>query len=165
MHVVTPSDEISTKPIEIPINVTNLLKPKILNRQEARLMKCKIPDKAKRIEQSIKNNPAYKKCLTCGEFLKATKYKRHMEIHKNKKKFNCDICKQGFNVEENFKLHMAIHSEGDLICPTCGRKFQRFASLKAHLIVHQVDETFVCYECLAEVNSEVLRIFNFYYFF
>ncbi|KAK9746584.1 Zinc finger, C2H2 type [Popillia japonica] len=49
---------------------------------------------------------------------------------------------------------MALHQPGKPSCPLCKREFQRLASLKSHLLMHQVEETFVCRECLAEFEKE-----------
>lgn len=81
-----------------------------------------------------------------------------MQAHRNMKKYKCEYCLESYNVEDNFKLHMAIHAKGQPSCPLCHRKFQRIASLKAHLLIHQVDETFSCKECAAEFEKEVILL-------
>lgn len=100
----------------------------------------------------------YAQCKVCDDVMKISKYKQHMAKHRNQKLFNCEQCMEGFNVEDNLKLHMALHSDGDPQCPVCERKFQRYASLKAHLLVHKVEETFNCYECSAEFEREVCLV-------
>lgn len=96
------------------------------------------------------------KCIICGEILKKMiLYRKHMEMHRNTKKYKCEQCSASYNVEDNLKLHMAMHSKGEPTCPICHRKFQRLASLKAHIIIHEVDEIFTCVECLAEYEKEV----------
>lgn len=82
-------------------------------------------------------------------------YQKHMQEHRNMKKYKCDECSASYNVEDNLKLHKVIHSKGPPVCPLCDRKFQRVASLKSHLILHQVEESFSCIECLAEFEKEV----------
>lgn len=95
------------------------------------------------------------KCLICKTtFAKLTQYRKHVLEHRNAKKFKCEQCNASYNMEDNFKLHMAIHTKGPPCCPLCDRKFQRMASLKAHLIVHQVDETIACIKCMTEFEKE-----------
>lgn len=95
------------------------------------------------------------KCLICKTtFEKVSLYRKHVLEHRNAKKFKCAECSASYNIEDNYKLHMAIHSKGPPCCPLCDRKFQRHASLKAHLIVHEVDETIACIKCLAEFDRE-----------
>lgn len=96
------------------------------------------------------------KCDTCDkQFDKVSVYKKHLLIHRNVKKFKCEQCFESYNIEDNYKLHMALHQQGKPSCPLCKRQFQRLASLKSHLLMHQVEETFVCKECLAEFDKEV----------
>lgn len=95
-------------------------------------------------------------CDTCNkEFDKVSSYKKHLLIHRNVKKFKCEHCFESYNIEDNYKLHMALHGQNQPTCPLCKRQFQRLASLKSHLMMHQVEETFVCRECLAEFEKEV----------
>ncbi|GJQ71737.1 hypothetical protein Trydic_g11430 [Trypoxylus dichotomus] len=95
------------------------------------------------------------KCDTCNkEFDKVGAYKKHLLIHRNVKRFKCEHCFESYNIEDNYKLHMALHQQGKPSCPLCKRQFQRLASLKSHLLMHQVEETFVCKECLAEFEKE-----------
>lgn len=111
------------------------------------------PQEPKKKAEESKNS--HLKCSLCKEtFEKTVQYRKHMLEHRNAKKFKCDHCNASYNMEDNFKLHMAIHSKGPPCCPLCERKFQRLASLKAHLIVHQVDEMFSCIKCLAEFEKE-----------
>lgn len=42
---------------------------------------------------------------------------------------------------------MATHNVGEPKCPECGRKFARLASLKAHMLKHELDENLYCAEC------------------
>lgn len=40
-------------------------------------------------------------------------------------------------------------------CPECDKKFSRVASLKAHLMVHERDESIICPECGDEFGVQV----------
>ncbi|KAK5644827.1 hypothetical protein RI129_006127 [Pyrocoelia pectoralis] len=95
------------------------------------------------------------KCQLCDQVLdKMSLYRKHMQMHRDMKKYKCEKCSCSYNVEENLKLHMALHAKSEPTCPICDKKFQRLASLKAHIIVHEVEETFTCIECLAEFDTE-----------
>jgi uncharacterized Zn-finger protein len=52
---------------------------------------------------------------------------------------------------------MAIHNIGEPKCPECGRKFARLASLKAHMLIHEVDENLYCTECDDVFGTKVGR--------
>ncbi|CAH0555594.1 unnamed protein product [Brassicogethes aeneus] len=102
-----------------------------------------------------KTNNVVFKCIKCDEeFNTIGQYRKHMGWHKTERKFKCTKCSSGFNVESNFKIHMAMHGEGRPTCPICNLKFQRSASLKSHLLIHQVEETYFCDECKAEFDKE-----------
>lgn len=103
-----------------------------------------------------KKSSATVKCEICGEeFDRALACRRHMQKHRADRRYNCSHCSESFNMEHNFKLHVATHSRDSLVCPVCQRSFQRVASLKAHIIVHTIDDTYVCSECCEEFNLEV----------
>ncbi|KAK4875525.1 hypothetical protein RN001_011947 [Aquatica leii] len=107
------------------------------------------------VNSSNKDEVGSFKCQRCDLVLdKMSLYRKHMEMHRNTKKFKCDQCSSSYNVEDNLKLHMALHVKNEPTCPICDKKFQRLASLKSHIIVHEVDETFTCLECLSEFDSE-----------
>lgn len=146
-----------------PTLTTNILKPQPQlpqrpqinpKEQEVRYLKSKNIQEVQRQADPRKTKPEFAKCKICNEVLKISKFKKHMEEHRNEKTFNCTQCSEGFNVRENYTLHMALHQEGDLRCPACNRKFHRYASLKGHLAMHQVEETFNCLECQAEFDRE-----------
>lgn len=52
----------------------------------------------------------------------------------------CDQCPQTFNVEFNLTLHKCTHNGEDPTCPVCHKKFSRVASLKAHIMLHEMEE-------------------------
>ena len=41
------------------------------------------------------------------------------------------------------------------VCPECGKKFSRVASLKAHIMLHERDESLICPECGDEFGVQV----------
>lgn len=82
-----------------------------------------------------------------------------MKWHKSQKKFKCVHCKAGYKIERNLDLHVAIvHSDGNLTkCPVCQVTFtsQRSASLKSHMMLHQIEELYTCDKCKSEFDHEV----------
>ncbi|VEN42903.1 unnamed protein product [Callosobruchus maculatus] len=98
------------------------------------------------------------KCIQCPEtFNSQAKYDKHLLRHKFKKKYSCTECSAAFSVENNLKIHLVVvHEKGDGRCPICGINlaFQRSASLRSHLIMHQSEETLVCKQCNAEYDKE-----------
>lgn len=60
-----------------------------------------------------------------------------------------------FPFQKNLHLHEALHSTGKLVCPECDKTFRRLASFKAHLAVHEEDETVTCEICQEEFVSVV----------
>lgn len=82
-----------------------------------------------------------------------------MKTHDDDKPFRCTHpdCNSSFNVEDNLKLHMATHvpTDGEPVCPECGKKFSRIASLKAHIMLHEKEENLMCTECGDEFSLQV----------
>ncbi|XP_052231983.1 zinc finger protein 236-like isoform X2 [Dreissena polymorpha] len=88
---------------------------------------------------------------------KWNQYLRHMKTHNDDKPFRCFNCPATFNIADNLKLHLATHvEEGDKpTCPECGKKFQRVASLKAHIMLHEKEESLMCTECGDEFATQI----------
>ncbi|XP_071174642.1 zinc finger protein 236-like isoform X2 [Mytilus edulis] len=89
-------------------------------------------------------------CESCDKiFPKWNQLQRHIKTHDEDKPFRCSQCNSSFNIEENLKLHQATHVplDGEPTCPECGKTFSRIASLKAHIMLHEKDETLMCTEC------------------
>ncbi|KTF92148.1 hypothetical protein cypCar_00023095 [Cyprinus carpio] len=61
--------------------------------------------------------------------------------------YRCDQCPMSFNVEYNLGLHKSTHTTSDPKCQVCNKKFSRVASLKAHVMIHEKEENFLCSEC------------------
>lgn len=94
-------------------------------------------------------------CDVCGaNFEKWGKYQRHLKTHEDDKLFRCTECSNTYNLEENLKLHLATHNVDNPVCPQCGKKFSRIASLKAHIMLHEKEETFICSECADEFSTQ-----------
>lgn len=91
-----------------------------------------------------------------------------MKWHKSQKKFKCVQCKAGYKIERNLELHVAIvHSDGNLTkCPICQVTFssQRSASLKSHMMLHQIEELYTCDKCKSEFDHEVSKQLHYIQF-
>lgn len=103
------------------------------------------------------------KCMVCGqEFSQMKLLQRHWRAHAEDKPHQCDECNASFNKQNNLLLHKATHCTSDPSCPICKRKFSRLASLKAHLMLHEVEEYLTCSECGDEFSTQVCE--NIYLF-
>lgn len=93
-------------------------------------------------------------CIRCEKQFNDNKlYRKHMLEHQLEKEYQCSKCLLSFNKEMNYKLHLTTHSNV-LSCPICNFNFKRKAGLTSHLRVHQIEETYTCFECLAEFEKE-----------
>ena len=96
------------------------------------------------------------RCEKCDKiFPKWGQYNRHMKGHEEDKPYCCTKCPATYNIEDNLKLHMALHQTGSPQCPDCGKKFSRIASLKAHIMLHEKEESLICPECGDEFALQV----------
>ncbi|XP_050395157.1 zinc finger protein 236 [Patella vulgata] len=89
-------------------------------------------------------------CEYCDKiFKKWNQLQRHVKTHDDDKPFQCGTCTASFNVEDNLILHESTHvgENQDPVCPECGKKFSRVASLKAHIMLHEKEENLMCPEC------------------
>ncbi|XP_075220814.1 zinc finger protein 236-like [Lycorma delicatula] len=105
------------------------------------------------VQPPIRKGPF--KCEVCSkEFEMWSAYKKHLKTHLDDKPHRCSQCSASFNVPSNLILHKATHNADDLSCPECNKKFNRLASLKAHLILHEREESLFCTECGDEFNNQ-----------
>lgn len=90
----------------------------------------------------------------CRVFTKLTQLQRHLRSHADDKKFACGDCDASFNIEGNLVLHRATHNPDCSVCPECGKRFSRTASLRAHIMVHEKEENLFCNECGDEFATQ-----------
>ncbi|BES97849.1 Hypothetical protein NTJ_10664 [Nesidiocoris tenuis] len=103
------------------------------------------------------DNTCPQTCDVCGLKFESRKlYKKHLVFHLHDKPYKCPHCPESFNREYNFIPHLATHNEKDPTCTVCNKKFTRLASLKAHVLLHQCDDTLPCPDCLEEFSSQKL---------
>ena len=100
-------------------------------------------------------------CEICEKVLpKWNQYQRHLRTHEDDKPFRCIYCPASYNIADNLKLHLATHVEmgGKPVCPECGKTFSRMASLKAHIMMHEKEESLMCQECGDEFGLQVCKV-------
>ncbi|CAH1779250.1 unnamed protein product [Owenia fusiformis] len=94
-------------------------------------------------------------CEFCDKkFTKWNQLQRHLRSHADDKPFRCTQCSSTFNHESNLVLHQATHNTDDPVCPECGKKFSRVASLKFHIMMHEKEENLMCTECGDEFSLQ-----------
>ncbi|BFZ19708.1 hypothetical protein BsWGS_22746 [Bradybaena similaris] len=96
-------------------------------------------------------------CSLCEKvFNKWNQLQRHLKSHDEDKPFRCNQCSMSYNIEDNLLLHQATHvgPDRDPVCPECGKKFSRVASLKAHIMMHEKEENLMCTECGDEFSVQ-----------
>ncbi|KAJ8917687.1 hypothetical protein NQ315_005134, partial [Exocentrus adspersus] len=143
---------------EIARNRTILLHPP-MRKQDKDKLPTRPTNKEKPIRVEPKPEHSQYKCIKCdNSFDTIEQYHNHMRWHKCQKKFRCEKCPMGYNVENNLKIHTTLmHSEGNTTkCPVCHitLTFQRMASLKSHLLLHHTEEFYTCDDCEGEYDKE-----------
>lgn len=88
-------------------------------------------------------------CPTLEGFLTWPKFKKHVKSHEEDKKHKCPKCASTFNLEKNLTLHIAAHRTDNFVCPICDRKFNRYASFRSHLTIHEEEDNLSCNLCEA----------------
>lgn len=71
--------------------------------------------------------------------------------------FSCVWC----GVQDNLVLHKATHQVSNPQCPMCNKKFNRIASLKSHILIHEHEESLFCTECGDEFPNQASRLFTY----
>ena len=74
----------------------------------------------------------------CGKsFKRAYHLKRHENIHKKERFFECQTCGKKFKLNHHLKRHELIHQrrgvEREFSCGQCGEKFQTLPALRVHV--------------------------------
>ncbi|XP_052818114.1 zinc finger protein 236-like [Mya arenaria] len=130
-----------------------------MQQQQQQLMSTAAPMPAMRDQEDLKP-PIGKGPYTCDicekKCEKWNQYVRHIKTHDDDKPFRCFHCPATFNIADNLKLHLAIHVEDGAkpSCPDCGKDFSRIASLKAHIMLHEKEESLMCIECGDEFGTQ-----------
>ncbi|KAK9496738.1 hypothetical protein O3M35_013027 [Rhynocoris fuscipes] len=108
-------------------------------------------------DDEVANNEAGEHfCYPCGLHFDSVKlFKKHNRQHLLEKPFKCHLCQESFNYEINLSLHLATHEVDNPFCPVCKKRFRRVAGLKAHIMLHEKEETLFCPECGDEFTSQM----------
>ncbi|XP_014244005.1 zinc finger protein 236-like isoform X2 [Cimex lectularius] len=113
------------------------------------------------IEKVVQENTSLKengvlRCDRCGEQFENKKhYRKHQSKHLMDKPFKCPECPESFNYEYNLIPHLATHDIKNPFCPVCKKQFRRIAGLKAHIWVHQSEDSLFCQECGEEFTCQI----------
>ncbi|XP_042227399.1 protein krueppel-like [Homarus americanus] len=72
----------------------------------------------------------------------------HMEVHNERKRFECTFCKKKFKRKEKLKYHERIHTgERPFQCQLCVRGFVSKTKLDDHVSRHRGDRRYRCSYC------------------
>ncbi|CAH1112713.1 unnamed protein product [Psylliodes chrysocephalus] len=83
-------------------------------------------------------------------------YKKHVCCKKSSgKQFKCDIFFKEFNIEQNLRRHLIVHSnKKPFKWDICLTEFKRKGCLQRHLISHTNKKSFKCDICFTEFNHQ-----------
>jgi hypothetical protein len=105
----------------------------------------------------VKSHLTIHKCCypnCCKEFKSAFSLKRHEYLHKNEKKYACEVCNKTFALFQYLKEHSYIHT-GELpyLCGIngCTQRFRQACKLCVHRKTHQA------YSAQAKANSNSME--------
>ena len=100
-------------------------------------------------------------CYLCQKILESDHaLKKHLDVHKDKKPFQCQICDQTFSQEINMKTHVTLCHTTDkpFPCEKCGKSFARTYDVNVHTKkVHNDREYQMCNLCGKQLLKESLQ--------
>lgn len=126
----------------ICIKSNTLLKQHLLNNYEIDDLDLKLDDLFKidfdeNCDESKPNSPQ----------LNQQESKKARRLNKNFK-FHCEICSEGFNLEDDLALHGIAHpKDGIPKCTICDKLFNTLKVLKRHVRIHFKSKPFECELC------------------
>ena len=94
-------------------------------------------------------------CPYCGKLFKIhSQLKRHVRIHTDAKPYSCRHCSDCFTWHRQLKTHLLkSHNEGTwFTCDICQKKFSRNGDPKEHVQRHEAVKSYVCNECVQQMN-------------
>lgn len=78
-------------------------------------------------------------CIVCNgpPFTKLKTYNRHMALHSEDRKFECEICHLRFQKKYLLRYHLNVHNNvKDYQCQLCGLQFETMIKLRDHYCHH-----------------------------
>lgn len=66
------------------------------------------------------------------KFNRSTKLESHLNLHYNRKPFNCDICFRAFTSKKSMNYHKIKHNNPQYRCDKCSKQFYYKDKLKKH---------------------------------
>lgn len=106
-----------------------------------------------------------KTCVHCNKTFTSDKRLRlHLQIHRQLKPYQCNICTQSFHMKKYLSSHMLKHGERQYTCMVCKCLFKRQDSLQRHMRTHQIRKLYKCpfkesLQCKKEFNrSDKLKL-------
>ncbi|XP_033740939.1 PR domain zinc finger protein 4-like [Pecten maximus] len=101
-----------------------------------------------------------KTCYVCGKvFVGRLNLRAHQKLlHADvvKRKWNCNMCEQGFTSSAKLNDHMNIHMGiKPHTCQICGKRFTDQSNLRQHLLTHSNVKRFSCTQCGNQFRQKI----------
>ncbi|XP_049884149.1 zinc finger protein 883-like [Pectinophora gossypiella] len=89
-----------------------------------------------------------RQCSICKKILSSNyKLNQHLMLHTDQKNFSCSMCNKSYHTNSSLKKHTKRHTiENHFTCNICGETFSEKYTLNAHLSCHNQNE-FPCPVC------------------
>lgn len=102
-------------------------------------------------------HPVIHKCQFCDkQFASRWKFKQHMSVHTQEKRYMCEFCGKHFRLKRSLHNHLFLHNtEGKKFkCQQCEKKFATKERYKMHCISHD-KASYIC-----DVCGKSMKYFN-----